>query len=104
MGKDGGNGDDKDDNNEDDDLGKRGGYQILASAAAYGLVKLQTCRKEGEGGVKGKVGSNGPGQWKLCLTPYHGTLWDDKVDNYNGRDGGVEKNNNKEEEDKEGVK
>ena len=61
--------------------------------------------KKEEGGCKGKGGSNGPRRWKLCAIIHHGTLWEDKVDDKNGCGGsGDEKNENKEEEDKEGGK
>ena len=36
------------------------------------------------------------------MTLYHRTLWDDKVDNDNGRGGGDKNNENEEEEEKGG--
>ena len=85
-----------------------GGYQILASSGADGLVKNWTYRKErgrgGKGKVKGKGGSNGTGQWKLRATLNNGNLWDNKVDEENSRFRGGKNNDNKKEEGKEGGK
>ena len=52
----GGGGDNDYDNNS---RGEVGGYQILASAGADGLVKIWVRREEGRGD-KFKGGSNGP--------------------------------------------
>ena len=49
-------GDNEGGDDDDDGRGKFGGYRILASAGANGLVKLWTFRKEGGGGAKAKAG------------------------------------------------